>query len=164
MKAIFYVVRKAVKNAVLDTFRHPARLILYALIGLSLIYGIIMGFTMNAVDYELSKDIRALYGGYLALLHFISIPIMLKGLSSGTSFFSMSDVNNIFSAPLSPKKILIYGVGRQLLSMLFLVICFSSYGGMVMRVFRLSVSNALLLVGGILMTFILVQMLSLCIP
>ena len=78
MKAIFYVVRKAVKNAVLDTFRHPARLILYALIGLSLIYGIIMGFTMNAVDYELSKDIRALYGGYLALLHFISIPIMLN--------------------------------------------------------------------------------------
>ena len=163
MKAIFYVVRKAVKNAVLDTFRHPARLILYALIGLSLIYGIIMGFTMNAVDYELSKDIRALYGGYLALLHFITIPIMLKGLSSGTSFFSMSDVNNIFSAPLSPKKILIYGVGRQLLSMLFLVICFSSYGGMVMRVFRLSVSNALLLVGGILMTFILVQMITLVI-
>ena len=163
MTAIFYIIRKAVKNAVLDTLRHPARLILYLLIGVSLVYGVIMGFTMNAVDYELSKDIRALYGGYLALLHFISIPIMLKGLSSGTNFFSMSDVNNIFSAPLSPKKILVYGVGRQLLSMLFLVICFSSYGGMVMRVFRLSVSNALLLVGGILMTFVFVQMITLVI-
>ena len=163
MTTIFYIIRKAVKNAILDTFKHPARLILYGLVGLSLIYAVIMGFTMNAVDYELSKDIRALYGGYLALLHFISIPIMLKGLSSGTSFFSMSDVNNIFVAPLSPKKILIYGVGRQLLSMMFLVVCFSSYGGMVMRLFRLSVSNALLLVSGILMMFIFIQMITLVI-
>lgn len=163
MGSIFYIMRKTVKNAVVDTFRHPIRLILYGLIGLSLIYAVIMGFTMNTVEYDVTKDTRALYGGYLALLHFISIPIMLKGLSTGTSFFSMGDVNNIFVAPLSSKKILIYGVGRQLASMLFLVVCFSSYGGMVMRVFRLSVSNALLLVLGILMMFIMVQIITLMI-
>ena len=48
------------------------------------------------------------------ILYFISIPILLKGLSTGTSFFGMSDVNNIFTAPISDKKILVYGVGRQL--------------------------------------------------
>ena len=132
MGAIWYVMRKTVKNAVVDTFRHPVRLILYGLIGLSLVYAIVMGFALNRVDYDVEKDTRVLSGAYLALLHFISIPIMLKGLSSGTSFFSMCDVNNIFTAPLSSKKILIYGVGRQLASMLFLVVCFSAYGGMVM--------------------------------
>ena len=163
MGAIWYVMRKTVKNAVVDTFRHPVRLILYGLIGLSLVYAIVMGFALNRVDYDVEKDTRVLSGAYLALLHFISIPIMLKGLSSGTSFFSMCDVNNIFTAPLSSKKILIYGVGRQLASMLFLVVCFSAYGGMVMRVFRLSISNALLLVGGVLVMLVLVQVLTLMI-
>ena len=128
MDSIFYLVRKTVKNAVIDVFRHPLMLVMYGVFFLSIISAVLMGYANSTATYSVEKDTRALYGGYLALLHFISIPIMLKGLSSGTSFFCMCDVNNIFVSPMSEKKILIYGVGRQLASMLFLVICFSKIG------------------------------------
>ena len=157
MDSIFYIVRKTVKNAVIDAFRHPLMLVMYGVFFLSIISAVLMGYANSTATY------RALYGGYLALLHFISIPIMLKGLSSGTSFFSMCDVNNIFVSPMSEKKILIYGVGRQLASMLFLVICFSAYGGMAMNIFRLSLTDAVLLIAGIFVMFVLVQMITLMI-
>ncbi len=163
MDSIFYLVRKTVKNAVIDVFRHPLMLVMYGVFFLSIISAVLMGYANSTATYSVEKDTRALYGGYLALLHFISIPIMLKGLSSGTSFFSMCDVNNIFVSPMSEKKILIYGVGRQLASMLFLVVCFSAYGGMAMNIFRLSLTDAVLLIAGIFIMFILVQMITLMI-
>ena len=163
MDSILYIFRKTVKNAVIDAFRHPLMLVMYGIFFLSIISAVLMGYSNSTATYTVEKDTRALYGGYLALLHFISIPIMLKGLSSGTSFFSMSDVNNIFVAPMSEKKILIYGVGRQLASMLFLAVCFSAYGGMAMNIFRLSFEDAVWLILGIIVMFVLVQMITLMI-
>lgn len=160
MNAILYMLRKNVKNAVIDTLKSPLKMIVYLFIGASLVYAVIQGFTMNrSVDEQL--DPRILYGAYLALLHFISVPIMLKGLNTGSSFFAMSDVNNIFVAPISEKKILTYGIGRQLATSLFLVVCFSAYGSMAIRMFELSIADALMLVGGIALMLIIVQLITL---
>ena len=43
----------------------------------------------------------------------------------------MGDVNNIFVAPISPKRILVYGIGKQLATSLFLVVMFASLFGTV---------------------------------
>lgn len=160
MRAIFYLLRKNIKNAIVDTLHHPLKLIVYGLIGASLVYAVIRGFTME-VDVSQKLDPRILYGAYLALLYLISIPIMLKGLSTGSSFFTMGDVNNIFVAPVSPKRVLVYGIGKQLATSLFLVVCFSAYGSMAVRLFDLSVGQALLLVGGIALLLLLVQIITL---
>ena len=88
---------------------------------------------------------------------------MLKGLSTGSTFFTMGDVNNIFVAPISPKKILVYGIGKQLATSLFLVVCFSAYGSMALKMFDLSVQSALLLVAGIALMLFMVQMITLLI-
>ncbi len=162
MNAILYMLGKNVKNGIIDTFRHPLKLIVYGLIAASLVYAVIRGFTMDP-DVENKLDPRILYGAFLAILYFISIPIMLKGLSTGSSFFTMGDVNNIFTAPISPKKILVYGIGRQLATSLFLVVCFSAYGSMAVRMFELDIGNALLLVGGIALMLLIVQMITLLI-
>ena len=79
MDSIFYLVRKTVKNAVIDVFRHPLMLVMYGVFFLSIISAVLMGYANSTATYSVEKDTRALYGGYLALLHFISIPIMLKG-------------------------------------------------------------------------------------
>ncbi len=160
MKAVFYMLRKTVKNAILDTIRHPVRLIMYLLLGGSMVYALVVSFFGTGTVNEAFTDARILNGAYLAILLFISVPIMLKGISTGTSFFGMSDVNNIFTAPISKKKILVYGVGRQLLSMLLLVVTFASYTGMVIRSFDIGVNNALLLVGGIMLMLLLVQIIT----
>ncbi len=160
MGAILYMLRKNLKNGVIDTLRSPLKLIVYGLIAASLVYAVIKGFTM---DPEMTDklDPRILYGAFLAILYFISIPIMLKGLSTGSSFFTMGDVNNIFVAPISPKRVLIYGIGRQLATSLFLVVCFAAYGSMAVRMFDLTLERALLLVGGIALMLLVVQMTTL---
>ena len=160
MTSIFYLLRKNIKNGIVDTFRHPLKLIVYGMIALSLVYAVIRGFTME-VDVNDRLDSRILYGGFLALLYFISIPIMLKGLSTGSSFFTMGDVNNLFVAPIAPKKLLVYGIGKQLATSLFLVVCFSAYGSMALKMFDLSVGDALLLVGGIALMLLMVQIITL---
>ena len=79
------------------------KLIVYGLIAASIVAALIRGFTME-VDVSEMLDRRILYGSFLALLYFISIPIMLKGLSTGSTFFTMGDVNNFFVSPISPKN------------------------------------------------------------
>lgn len=160
MKAILYLLRKNVKNGIIDTLKSPLKLIVYSFIGASLVFAVIQGFVMDSTMDE-PPDQRILYGAYIALLFFISIPIMLKGLSTGSSFFGLSDVNNIFVAPISEKKVLTYGIGRQLASSLFLVICFSAYGSIGIRVFELSTADALYLFGGIALMMLIVQMVTL---
>ena len=162
MKAIAYMLRKNIKNEVVDTFRHPLKLIFYGLIAASLVYAVIRGFTME-VDVNDKLDPRILSGAFFALLYFISIPIMLKGLSTGSSFFSMGDVNNIFVAPISPKRILVYGIGKQLATSLFLVVCFSAYGSMAIKMFDIGPVQALILVLGIALMLFIVQMVTLLI-
>ena len=167
MKSIAYLLRKTVKNEILDTLRHPLKFLLYAFIAVSMVYGAIRGFTASLEDLggqsEILSDSRLLSGAYLAVLYFISIPIMLKGLSSGTSFFSLSDVNNMFVAPIRQRTVLIYGVGRQLATMLVLVVTFAAYGGMIINMFRMTVSQTLLLILGIVLMLIMVQLVTLMI-
>jgi hypothetical protein len=44
-----------------------------------------------------------------------------QGIEKGNSFFRQSDVNFIFTAPISPKKTLIYGFIKELLKTIFFV-------------------------------------------
>lgn len=162
MDSIFYMLRKIVKNAVIDIVRHPMQLIMYSLLAASMVYAVIVSFSPVSTP-DSSFDERILNGAYHAILYFISIPILLKGLSTGTSFFGMSDVNNIFTAPISDKKILVYGVGRQLASMLLLVFTFASYGGMAIKMFDVTLSNAVLLIGGIMLMLVLIQIITMLI-
>ena len=160
MKAILYMLRKNIKNAIIDTLKSPLKLLVYSFLAASLIFALIKGFTMEvSVDDRL--DMRILHGAYLAIFFFISIPIMHKGLSTGSTFFSMSDVNQIFVAPISAKKILVYGIGRQLAASLFLVVSFSAYGSMAIRMFDLTLTQALMLVLGIAAMLLIVQLITL---
>ncbi|MGN0536886.1 MAG: putative ABC exporter domain-containing protein, partial [Acutalibacteraceae bacterium] len=162
MKAILYMLAHSAKNAVIDVLRHPLRGIVYLFLIVSLVYGVVLGFTMSA-EIDMMEDMRILSGAYLAILYFVSIPVMLKGLNMGSRFFSQSDVSNTFVAPISEKKVLVYGIGRQLATMLFLVLCFLSYGGIAMRYFRIPVSSAVLLIAGLFGMLVFVQLMTILI-
>ena len=165
MRSIFYLLRKSLKNAVLDTIRHPLKFFLYGMIVVSMSYVAFLGFTAdveNLAGGQLS-DPRLLSGAYLAILYFISIPILRKGLSSGTSFFTLSDVANIFVAPIPERTVLIYGVGRRLAAMILLAVTFAAYGGILVNLFKLGFGEVFLLLGGIIFMLIMVQLVTLMI-
>lgn len=108
MKAIVYMLRKTIKNGIIDILHHPMQLIVYLFIALTTVSGVITAMTSNISEEETHFDFRILQGAYLLILYFISVPIMLKGTNASTTFFKMSDVANVFTAPISEKKILIW--------------------------------------------------------
>lgn len=159
MKAIIYMLGKTIKNGIIDILHHPLQLIVYLFVALTTVGGITAALTRD-ISVENSFDFRILQGVYLLILYFISIPIMLKGTNASTTFFKMSDVANIFTAPISEKRILIYGVGRQMATILLLLLCFISYGAMAVQYFSLTMWDAVLLLLGIGVMLFEVQMIT----
>ena len=117
MRALTYLMLTRIKNRFLELRRKPAKLVLYlGFIGL-------LAFTMvTAVGRELGADLRdpqelyAILLGYFAMIYIMGI---LPGLGSGATFYTFSDVNMLFPAPISPKRILAYGLIRQMGTAIF---------------------------------------------
>ncbi len=161
MKSILYMLRKCLKNGIIDTFHHPLQLVVYIFIILSIIGGLTVSLTTNIEAGNASIfDFRILEGAYLIILYFISVPIMLKGTNASATFFKLSDVANVFTAPISEKRILIYGVGRQMVTVVALLFCFVSYAAMAVRYFSLTVWDAVLLMCGVGVMLFEVQMIT----
>lgn len=119
MSALTYLTLTKLKNKIKDYKNHPAKLIL------SIIVIAIMGFViitaiMNPTRPENLQDIRFMYAICLGLFGFVFILSgVVQGFSSGSTFFTMSDVNILFQTPLSSKKILTYGLIKQMTTSIF---------------------------------------------
>ena len=163
MSAIVYRVRKEIKNAFLDMFHHPAKLVLY--LGLIALLGVSM-FTNNHPSRPSTNalmDIRILHGIYLAVLLLIGVPSILVGLKSGATFFKMSDVNFMFVSPISPKTILAYGLVKQMASSLLMMVFLMFYSGMAINMFGISVWQMIALVAGVALMVFTIQLITLLI-
>lgn len=167
MKAIMYMIRKTVKNWFFDMLRHPAKLIggiiLTVLIGYSILN---MLFSQSYSDNismlaEDGLDVGILHGIYFVLLFAIGGITIMRGLKSGTTFFTMGDVNMMFCSPISSKIMLVYGLIRQMLTMLLLSIIFLVYGGMAKNIFRITVAQAVILVVSFFLFMIMAQIIAL---
>ena len=117
MRALSYLLKIRFKNRFKELRRRPAKLILY------LGFLALLAFTLaTATELELGqnlRDSRELYAmllGYFALMYVLGV---LPGLGSGATFYTFFDVNLLFPAPISPKRILIYGLIRQLGTSIF---------------------------------------------
>ena len=113
MKAIAYLMGTTLKNALLELKKKPSRLILLlvmaALLGMMVFQG-----QASAPDLELRQDPAQLSAILLGLYLFLMVSVSRQGLSSGATFYTMADVNLLFQTPISPRRILIYGLVRQM--------------------------------------------------
>lgn len=167
MKAILYMTRKSIKNWFFDLIRHPAKLI--GVLFLVIVVGFSVLNVLFSSDYSENiysstgqgLDIGILHGIYFLLLFFLGGAIILKGLKSGTTFFTMGDVNMMFCSPISPKSLLVFGLVRQMLTMLLLAIIFLVYGGMAKNLFGLTVSQAVILIISFFVFMVISQIVAL---
>ena len=128
MRSIFYLLRTILKNMLRQLLRKPAQLIAY------LVFSGLMVFSALNSGGERGEGGQAMLAAaapyffaiVFALFLFISFLTINKGLKQGSTFFSMSDVNFMFTSPIRPQTVLIYGMIRQLgLSLLMtLFMCF----------------------------------------
>jgi hypothetical protein len=120
MKSLLYIFRKTLKNHILQLKKKPGILILYLLIFVFIIFIIVSSLILPSQS-SVNGSAKA-YGAIATAAILMVVWFGIKnGIDNGSSFFRLSDVNLIFTAPISPKKVLIYGFIKQLYSSLLLV-------------------------------------------
>lgn len=116
MKGLTYLLLTTLKNKLLSIKKKPAMLIVYAICIISFVGIIILGLSEennNGVIPDFA-DTRILYGIIAGVGLILLYTFVTTGMSTGGTLFTMSDVNLLFLAPISPISILIYGLIKQL--------------------------------------------------
>lgn len=125
MKALTYLLLTLMKNRILSLKKKPGMLILYAAILAIVLFSVILllvtGKELSTNHYADERILYLIIAGLGLLFVWLFIN---TGLSTGSSLFTMPDVGLLFVAPISPKKILMYGLlstlGKSLLASAFI--------------------------------------------
>lgn len=120
MKALSYLLVTQLKNRILSLRKKPGFLILYSVIFLVVLASIIvLIFFGDKASTPKFADERILFMIIGVLGLFFLYAFTTTGLSTGSSLFTMPDVGLLFVAPISSKKILMYGLISSLGKALF---------------------------------------------
>lgn len=125
MRALCYLLFTELKNRIFILKRKPAFLVLYGFVILMLIisvFALVLSGNNKNMTYADERIIYAFIAGFGLLFLFSNINM---GLSTGSTLFSMADVGLLFVAPVSTKKVLVYGListmGKSLIAALFIL-------------------------------------------
>lgn len=110
MRPLIYIIRKSAKNKLVELKRKPAQLIAY------LIFILLIALPLITNHKSISQVIDPnVYGAAATcLILLFTVPDILSSLNKGSTFFRGADVNLVFTAPLSPQSVLIYGFIKQM--------------------------------------------------
>ncbi len=161
MSALLYLVRHQLRNQLLELLHHPGKLILYLFIVLMVGVSIFTGGGRNPDGPSIGFGF--LPGGYFAVLLILMMMVLWSGVKSGSTFFTMPDVNFLFVSPLSSKLILGYGLVKQISSLLFLMLFLLCYTPTLTAHFPIGVGGVLLLIVGAAVVLLLAQAFSMLI-
>ncbi len=125
MKALSYLMITRFKNRILSLKKKPALLVLYIFILVCVVFSVVVLLIFNKDAKQMNfADERILFLILSGLCLMYLWIFTNTGLSTGSSLFTMPDVGLLFVAPISSKKILLYGListlGKSLLGSLFI--------------------------------------------
>lgn len=161
MNSILYLMSRTIKNRLKRLLHKPGLLVLYLLVLASLAYSLVLSLLnpSNTAPVMKPEWLLIFFAGYLMIFYFTAVS---KGLASGGSFFDMSDVNLLFSAPVHPKQVLCYGLlsqaGKSLLGGIFVL-----YQGGTFHSMGLTTVHLFLFFLGYVLTLILFELMSMAI-
>ncbi len=113
MKALLYLARTNLKNFFVRLKKKPGQLILYLIFFVVLCLVFFSSTLETNEPVSVYRPVGELYAIVFGFYMFGLYTGIFKGLSTGGSFFTMADANLLFTAPISPKRILLYGLLRQ---------------------------------------------------
>ncbi len=164
MSALCYLSRKQIKNFIKELAHNPGKLVLYIILIAGISVSVFSRF-FSPEDEALNfvADISFLHGGYIGAMLLISLPILLRGLKSGATFFRMSDVHFLFIAPISPKLILFYGLIKQLMASALVTLILLAYSSMLTNLFGIEIWQIIVLAIGVAIMLCAMQALTMMI-
>jgi hypothetical protein len=108
MDALIYVMKRTLKNNVKTLFKKPVS-ILYLLIIVSYVFMIFQAFTSKQLrSLPIFDSVNNLVLALSIAIFFFEIPSILMYAKRKGVVFKVSDVHFIFSAPISPKLVLVF--------------------------------------------------------
>jgi hypothetical protein len=110
MRALSYLIRTRLKNQILSLKKKPAMLILYTIIAAFCVFSFLILFLSDSSKKPSFGDERVLFLILFSLGMLFLYIYVNSGVSTGSSLFTMPDVGLLFVAPISSKKILVYGL------------------------------------------------------
>lgn len=119
MNALAYLIFTRLKNTLKSLIRQPARLI-YVIIIVALIGFTIFAGHVDEGEAQQYRDINELIAGATALYTMMFLMLVSHGFANGGSIFAMPDVNMVFPAPFQQRKVLFYGLIKQIGSSLLI--------------------------------------------
>lgn len=156
---LVYLTAVKLKNQIKDVFKKPAKLIyvlfMAAMLGLVAFSGNLEDGEVLPGGYRPISDLTAILVLFYTLMFLM---IFLNGSASNTPMFTLSDVTLLFPSPLSPNKILFYGLCRQLGISLLLGFFLLFQYSWVHQLFGLSYGGLLLIVAGYAVVLFLAQL------
>lgn len=111
MRALIYLFLTGIKNALLQLLKKPVLVLVYAFFILVLVLSLIPGGKTPVFSADMTPVLRAIS---FAVFGFVAYSSISKGLKQGSTFFSMPDVNMLFTSPIKPQAVLLYGVVKQM--------------------------------------------------
>lgn len=125
MKALSYLLITRFKNRILSLKKKPALLVLYLVILAFVVFSVVILLVVNKDMKRMNFADERILLLILAGLGLLYLWMFTNtGLSTGSSLFTMPDVGLLFVAPISSKKILMYGListlGKSLLGSIFI--------------------------------------------
>ncbi len=116
MNALVYLPLTSIKNSIKQLKNKPSRLVGYLVVACIFVMLLFTSFFSPEPTREdfPEADIRVLGLIIIGLGILFFGLYVYQGLSRGSSFFSLPDANLLFCAPVSSKRILVYGLLKQM--------------------------------------------------
>ncbi len=113
MSSLFYLMGCTLKNLIKGIFKKPIVFIGYLFIFVFIVAMIVGFFVMPSGTVRSAPP--ELFTGIMTLVFLFLYYTSLKtGIDKGSTFFRMADVNLLFTAPVRPNHVLLYGFIKQI--------------------------------------------------
>lgn len=163
MKGIKYLFFTTLKNNIKEMFKNPAKLV--SAILMIFAFGIVIASSLfkPPLDVMEYRNISELTAIIFVLYYGIFLYTASRGFTTGATFFSMADVNILFNTPISSKKILIYGLIKQMGMTLFIGLTLFFQYGWLSSIYNITFIHMLFIMLGYSLIFFAGQLVSMII-
>lgn len=163
MNPLLYLTKKQFENYLISLKKNPGKLVGYLLILVFLVLVVAVSFIDKGDTHQKTRSVRELGDIIMGFLMFVFWATLQSGLERGATFFKMSDVNLLFTAPLSSKKVLLYGILKQMGTNLLISVFILYQIPTLRNIYNIRIDGGFIIFGGYILMLFAAQICSMSI-
>lgn len=155
MMPLLYLFAVKTKNKIRCFVKQPSKMV-SALVFLGVI---LLSVYTSSLSYDKSyRSIDELYAIVFLVYTFLFVTISKNGFSGGATFFSMADVNLLFSSPIKSSRVLFFGMLEQLGKTLYMGAVVLFQYGLARQYYGITYADLIFIAFGYVLAVLFAQM------